>query len=106
MGSFVEYSISTPYSSYNSGPTGITTGPDGNLWFTETGAHNIGRLMPCVGNCNHTGSVIVNDILTMVNIALGNADATACPNGIPSGAQVDVALILTAVNNALNGCGG
>ena len=42
----------------------------------------------------------------MANIALGNADATACPNGIPSGAQVDVALILTAVNNALNGCGG
>jgi hypothetical protein len=41
-----------------------------------------------------------------VNIALGNADATACPNGIPSGAQVDVALILTAVNNALRGCGG
>jgi hypothetical protein len=44
--------------------------------------------------------------LTLVNIALGNADATACPNGIPNGAQVDVALILTAVNNALNGCGG
>jgi hypothetical protein len=39
-----------------------------------------------------------------VNIALGNADATACPTGIPSGAQVDVALILTGVNNALNGC--
>jgi len=37
---------------------------------------------------------------------LGNADATACPNGVPSGAQVDVALILAAVNNALNGCGG
>jgi hypothetical protein len=60
----------------------------------------------CVGDCNADGEVTVDEILTMVNIALGNADATACPNGIPSGAQVDVALILTAVNNALNGCGG
>jgi len=61
-------------------------------------------VVPCVGDCNGDGQVTVNEILTMVNIALGNADATACPNGIPSGAQVDVALILTAVNNALNGC--
>jgi len=59
---------------------------------------------PCVGDCNGDHSVTVDEILTMVNIALGNADATACPNGIPSGAQVDVALILTAVNNALTGC--
>jgi hypothetical protein len=41
-----------------------------------------------------------------VNIALGNADATACPHGIPSGDEVNIALILTAVNNALSGCGG
>ena len=61
---------------------------------------------PCAGDCNGDGQVTVDEILTMVNIALGNADATACTNGIPSGAQVDVALILTAVNNALNGCGG
>jgi predicted outer membrane repeat protein len=58
----------------------------------------------CVGDCNGNGVVTIDEILTIVNIALGNADATACPNGIPSGAQVDVALILTAVNNALNGC--
>jgi streptogramin lyase len=59
---------------------------------------------PCVGDCNGDGQVTVNEVLTMVNIALGNADATACANGIPSGAQVDVALVLTGVNNALNGC--
>jgi hypothetical protein len=61
-------------------------------------------VVPCVSDCNGDGQVTVNEILTMVNIALGNADATACQNGIPSGAQVDVALILTGVNNALNGC--
>jgi virginiamycin B lyase len=27
-----------------SGPDGITTGPDGALWFTETGANQIGRI--------------------------------------------------------------
>jgi hypothetical protein len=58
----------------------------------------------CVGDCNGNGTVTVDEILTMVNIALGNADATACPNGIPSGVEVNVALILQAVNNALNGC--
>jgi hypothetical protein len=60
--------------------------------------------IPCVGDCDGNSVVTVDEILTMVNIALGNADAAACPYGIPSGAQVDVALILQAVNNALNGC--
>jgi hypothetical protein len=48
--------------------------------------------------------VAVDDILVLVNIALGNAEASVCPYGIPSGRQVDVALIIQAVNNALNGC--
>ncbi len=29
-----------------SGPTGITAGPDGNLWFTENTANRIGRITP------------------------------------------------------------
>ena len=28
----------------NSQPSGITAGPDGNLWFTEYGGHKIGRI--------------------------------------------------------------
>src|SRR4051812_37018865 len=27
-------------------PAGITTGPDGNLWFAESGAGRIGRMTP------------------------------------------------------------
>ena len=27
-------------------PFGITTGPDGNLWFTEYGGDKIGRITP------------------------------------------------------------
>jgi len=30
----------------NSGPSGITAGPDGNLWFTEIDASKIGRITP------------------------------------------------------------
>ncbi|MGD0947272.1 MAG: right-handed parallel beta-helix repeat-containing protein [Candidatus Binatia bacterium] len=60
----------------------------------------------CIGDCNGDGSVTVDEILTMVNIALGTAQTTACPDGVPSGDEVNISLILQAVNNALNGCGG
>jgi virginiamycin B lyase len=33
-----------PLPNANSLPSGITLGPDGNLWFTETGANKIGRI--------------------------------------------------------------
>ena len=48
----------------------------------------------------------INELITLVNIALGTAQPSACPHGVPSGADVDVALIIQAVNNALNGCSG
>jgi hypothetical protein len=59
----------------------------------------------CAGDCGGTGGVMVNDVLTLVNIALGNADLLTCVRGVPSGTQVTVVLIIQAVNNALNGCG-
>lgn len=59
---------------------------------------------PCVGDCDGGGSVTVDEIITLVNIALDNAQPSACPNGVPSGAEVNIAIILQAVNDALNGC--
>ena len=59
----------------------------------------------CTGDCSGTGSVAINDLITLVNIDLGNAQPSACPHGIPSGAEVDIALLVRAVNNALTGCG-
>jgi hypothetical protein len=50
--------------------------------------------------------VAINDLITLVNIALGTAEPSACPSGIPIGAQVNIALLVKAVNNALNGCSG
>jgi hypothetical protein len=58
----------------------------------------------CAGDCHGTGQVTVSDVITAVNIVLGNADPAACAAGVPAGAELDVALIVQAVNNALNGC--
>jgi hypothetical protein len=59
----------------------------------------------CVGDCNGIGGVTVDEILTMVNIALGNVDVSLCTAGDESGdGHITVDEILRAVNNALNGC--
>src|SRR5215471_13915532 len=39
-GKIIEFPVPTA----NSGPFGITAGPDGNLWFTELNANSIGRI--------------------------------------------------------------
>jgi hypothetical protein len=59
----------------------------------------------CVGDCDSQGTVTVGEILTMVNIALGNADISACQPGDANGDdRVTVDEILRAVSNALNSC--
>jgi hypothetical protein len=63
-------------------------------------------LPPCIGDCNANGQVTIDELLTLVNVALGTALPAACPNGVPSGAEVNVAQIIQAVNNALYGCPG
>lgn len=60
---------------------------------------------PCLGDCNGDGQVTVDEIVTMVNIALGNATITSCPNGdFDGGGTVTVDEIITALNLALDGC--
>jgi hypothetical protein len=59
----------------------------------------------CVGDCNSGNDVTVDELLAMVNIALGNADVSTCLVGDANhDMQITVDEILTAVNNALNGC--
>jgi hypothetical protein len=58
----------------------------------------------CVGDCDSNGMVTVDDVLTMVNIALGNAEMSECENGDANeDGQITVDEILQAVSNALNG---
>ncbi len=60
----------------------------------------------CVGDCSGDHAVTVDEIVTMVNIALGSADISACLAGDVNGdRKITVDEILTAVVNALNGCG-
>jgi glucose/arabinose dehydrogenase len=59
----------------------------------------------CVGDCGGDGTVTVDELLTMVNIALGNSDVSACNVGDVNGDRhITVDEIITAVNNALNRC--
>jgi hypothetical protein len=60
----------------------------------------------CGGDCDGKGTVTVDEVLTLVNIALGNLNVSACLAGDNTDGKITVDEILTAVNNALNGCGG
>lgn len=60
----------------------------------------------CVGDCSSSGEVTVDELLTMVNIALGNAEVASCEAGDANlDGQITIDEILAAVNNALTGCG-
>ncbi|MFI5367040.1 MAG: hypothetical protein ACHQ4J_15610 [Candidatus Binatia bacterium] len=60
---------------------------------------------PCTGDCDGSGDVTVNELITMVNIALGTEPLSACPNGDADGSgTITVNEIITAVGFALNGC--
>jgi hypothetical protein len=59
----------------------------------------------CVGDCNGDGVVLVNEIITGVNIALDAAPISACPSFDVNGdGKVTINELIVAVNNALNGC--
>jgi sugar lactone lactonase YvrE len=45
-GTITEFPIPITSSSPGSNPSGITAGPDGNLWFTESAVNKIGRISP------------------------------------------------------------
>jgi cysteine-rich repeat protein/predicted outer membrane repeat protein len=73
--------------------------------FTPTPTPTATSAPACTGDCGDDGQVTVDEILTMVNIALGNADVSTCETGDANqDGQITVDEILTAVNNALNGC--
>ena len=59
--------------------------------------------MICIGDCNGDGMVTIDEIIVMVNIALGDKPISACPQGTRG--SVTIADIIMAVNNALLGCG-
>ena len=112
----------------DSGPNRIIAGPDGSIWFTESTASRIDRVNlpatpatptptvtpvpptstpggPCIGDCDESGSVGINELILGVNIVLGTTLLSACPAFDPNGtSMVTIANLIAAVGNALNGC--
>lgn len=58
----------------------------------------------CVGDCNGDRQVLINELLTGVNIVLETMPVSACPAFRNSRGTVDVAQVIRAVNSALFGC--
>jgi hypothetical protein len=58
----------------------------------------------CVGDCGGKGSVGISDLVQGVNIALGNAPVSQCPEFDANGdGKVEINEIIAGVNNALGG---
>jgi predicted aldo/keto reductase-like oxidoreductase len=65
----------------------------------------------CAGDCDGDGSVVINELIQLVNFALGTStDCSTCPHGIPADVTcpsgVAIPVIIQGVNHALSGCGG
>src|SRR5262245_48484659 len=59
----------------------------------------------CVGDCSGDGTVAINELISGVNIALGNNPLSSCPAfDVNQSGMVEINELISAVNNALNGC--
>jgi hypothetical protein len=59
----------------------------------------------CVGDCDHSNTVAVNELVVGVNIALSRAALSSCPDfDCNATGRVTVDCLVTAVNAALHGC--
>jgi hypothetical protein len=59
----------------------------------------------CVGDCDGSGNVAINELILGVSISLGTAPLSECPSfDCQQTGQVAISCLITAVNNSLNGC--
>lgn len=94
----------TPTSTPTETPTDTPT-PSPSLTATEPPTSTPTVPPPCVGDCDGSGDVTINEVLLMVNIALDKAETAVCPRGDRNhDGTITVDEILAAVNVALNGC--
>lgn len=80
---------------------------------TGTATSAVTATMPplalCAGDCNGDGVVEVNEVIQLVDLALGSAaDCSTCRNGIAPGepcpSAITIAVLVEAVRHALDGC--
>jgi hypothetical protein len=59
----------------------------------------------CTGDCSGDGAVAINELITGVNVALGNEELSRCPSfDRNSDGSVGIAELVAAVGHALDGC--
>jgi hypothetical protein len=59
---------------------------------------------PCIGDCDGSGMVEINELILGVNIDLGAQPVSACSAFANAQGKVDIAQLIKGVKNALNGC--
>jgi cell division septation protein DedD len=97
-------STDTPTPTDSATPTTTAT-PTPTPSSTPTASATLTPTPSCAGDCDGNGEVTVAEIITLVNVAIGNADPTTCPAGDRNhDGQITVNEIVQAVNAALNGC--
>ena len=85
----------------NRPPGGDVSGTGGG------GVYAIEEVAACPGDCDASGSVTVNELITLVNIALGDTALTSCPAGDADGdGRMAVNELVAAVVHVLDGCPG
>lgn len=74
------------------------------MFAATLGSRSARAQFTCMGDCDGNASTTVNEIITLVNMALDPAGYphSICPHGV-SEHDVDVAMIIQAVNNVLIG---
>ena len=76
----------------------------GCVWLL-VGSQAMGQQLPCVGDCNDDGAVAVNELITGVNINLGNRPAADCTAfDTNDDGMVAVNELIQGVNANLQGC--
>jgi hypothetical protein len=63
-----------------------------------------GLTVECIGDCNGDGFVRIEDLLTATAVVLGARPLNACPGLDQQSGEVGVANVVSAINDALNGC--
>jgi hypothetical protein len=101
-GAATSFAFAPPAPKNNAGQSG-TLGPTPTPSATPTPV--VTPTPGCAGDCSGDSLVTVDEILTLVNIALGSLPISACmPGDLNHDNEITVNEILTAVNSALNGC--
>jgi len=106
FGNTTNFAFAAPAPKNNAGEIGRlseTPVPDATSTPTPTVTPRDGG---CAGDCDASGQVTVDEIVLLVNIALGNADISGCGAGdMNQDGHITVDEVLAAVEKALGGCG-